>query len=191
MSKTFVTSDTHFGHVNIIRYTNRPFCNVSHMNAHMINTWNSRVSAEDTVFFLGDFAMGPGVDPDYVRTILQMLNGNIVMLLGNHDMPSKWSVGMFATLAAINVKEVKILDTQVSELLHDGTKFVLSHFPPINIDQRVVYLHGHLHTQYTDDTRLENRNVYDVGVDMYGGPVELTGDCRYLKTPKGWKSLLK
>ena len=27
---------------------------------------------------------------------------------------------------------------------------------------------------------------FDVGVDMYGGPVELTGDCRYLNSPKGW-----
>jgi hypothetical protein len=28
---------------------------------------------------------------------------------------------------------------------------------------------------------------YDVGVDAYGGPVELTGDLRYLNAPKGWE----
>jgi len=30
------------------------------------------------------------------------------------------------------------------------------------------------------------RRKYDVGVDMYGGPVQISGDCRYLNDPKGW-----
>jgi len=58
MAKVFFTSDTHFNHVNIIKYCSRPFSSVEEMNREMIARWNSVVGPEDTVFHLGDFAMG-------------------------------------------------------------------------------------------------------------------------------------
>lgn len=54
----FFTSDTHFGHVNIILYCNRPFASVLEMNEQVIARWNDRVGPRDTVYHLGDFAMG-------------------------------------------------------------------------------------------------------------------------------------
>ena len=41
---TFFTSDTHFGHANIIRLCNRPFQNVEEMNEVLIENWNKVVS---------------------------------------------------------------------------------------------------------------------------------------------------
>lgn len=55
---TFFTSDTHFGHANIINLCNRPFKDVNHMNNMLVENWNSVVSDDDTVFHLGDFALG-------------------------------------------------------------------------------------------------------------------------------------
>ena len=55
---TFFTSDTHFGHANIINLCNRPFKDVNHMNDMLVENWNSVVSDDDTVFHLGDFALG-------------------------------------------------------------------------------------------------------------------------------------
>lgn len=55
---TFFTSDTHFGHANIIRFCKRPFENVEEMNEALIENWNKVVSDDDTVFHLGDFAFG-------------------------------------------------------------------------------------------------------------------------------------
>ena len=49
------TSDTHFGHENIIKYCKRPFKSLEHMNMEIIRRWNERVQPDDMVIFAGDF----------------------------------------------------------------------------------------------------------------------------------------
>ena len=80
MAETWFTSDTHYDHANIIKYSKRPFKNVDEMNETMIKNWNSVVKHEDTVFHLGDFAFcnDPG-------KFFHRLNGNKILILGNHD----------------------------------------------------------------------------------------------------------
>ncbi len=75
------TSDHHFGHANIIKYCNRPYNSVAHMNALMETAWNSVVEPGDTVYYLGDFAM----QPNMVTEILPRLNGTKILVAGNHD----------------------------------------------------------------------------------------------------------
>ena len=79
---TFFTSDTHFGHANIIRFCNRPFQNVEEMNEVLIENWNKVVSKDDTVFHLGDFAFGGS---SVWNSIIPRLNGHINLIIGNHD----------------------------------------------------------------------------------------------------------
>ena len=55
---TWFTSDLHFGHANIIEYSGRPFRDVDHMNRALIERWNALVQPADTVWVLGDVAMG-------------------------------------------------------------------------------------------------------------------------------------
>ena len=57
-SRVFFTSDTHFNHTNIIRFCNRPFKDVIHMNETIIANWNSVVGPDDIIFHLGDFCLG-------------------------------------------------------------------------------------------------------------------------------------
>lgn len=80
----YFTSDTHFGHENIIEYCNRPFLDVAHMNKEMTIRWNHVVGPSDTVYHLGDFAMGKKELWRYYRA---NLNGKIIFVIGNHDMP--------------------------------------------------------------------------------------------------------
>ncbi len=80
--KTFFTSDLHYGHKNIIQYSNRPFNNVDEMDAALISNWNSVVPSDGVVFSLGDFAF---CKIGRIVEILKQLNGTIVMVGGNHD----------------------------------------------------------------------------------------------------------
>ena len=69
-SRVFFTSDTHFNHTNIIRFCNRPFKDVSHMNETIIANWNRVVGPEDTAEWVN---------------VLNRLNGKIYLISGNHD----------------------------------------------------------------------------------------------------------
>ena len=57
-SRIFLTADLHLGHANIIRYCGRPYRDINEMNEDLIRRWNSVVTDNDRVFFLGDFALG-------------------------------------------------------------------------------------------------------------------------------------
>ena len=81
--KTFFTADTHFNHANVIKYCARPFASIDEMNREMIARWNAVVGAKDTVYHLGDFAMGK---PTEWPSFLRQLNGAKKFLSrGNHD----------------------------------------------------------------------------------------------------------
>src|SRR3972149_2927673 len=82
MSNIFFTSDTHFNHANIIKYCGRPFGSVDEMNREMITRWNAVVDPEDTVYHLGDFALGKVSE---WPAIFRQLNGSKKILIrGNH-----------------------------------------------------------------------------------------------------------
>ena len=50
------TSDTHFGHENMLRLADRPWSNVAQMNDAMVASINSKVAADDELYILGDFS---------------------------------------------------------------------------------------------------------------------------------------
>ena len=83
--KDFFTSDPHFYHTNIIKHCNRPFANAEEMNAELIKRWNSKVKPGDRIFVMGDLFFGPVRSREQVEGILKQLNGNIVLIKGNHD----------------------------------------------------------------------------------------------------------
>lgn len=158
---TFFTSDTHFGHANIIKLCNRPFKDVEEMNEKLIENWNRVVSEGDTVFHLGDFAFG-GFST--LETIRPCLKGNIVLILGNHDIRN------------INIQNQTRLSKMfdwVGEMLtiHIGKRpLILSHYPLLCYPDRYWNLYGHVHSGPNSTSRdvLENTfklTQYDVGVD--------------------------
>ena len=81
----FFTSDTHFGHENILKYSNRPFKTIEEMDETIISNWNNTISKEDIVYHLGDFCMGNDFEKYSKR-----LNGRINYIKGSHD-KSNWT----------------------------------------------------------------------------------------------------
>lgn len=79
MRNYFWTADTHFSHKNIIMHCNRPFENIHEMDETIIKNWNDKVGKQDIVFHLGDFAWKESLE------YLKRLNGDIRIVLGNHD----------------------------------------------------------------------------------------------------------
>jgi calcineurin-like phosphoesterase family protein len=128
----WVVSDTHFNHENIIRYSNRPFDNVHHMNETMVENWNKIVKPEDIVYHLGDVYFSKKPDS---TMILSRLNGRKRLILGNHD----------------DGKDKLLLQTFQKILAWRHFKefgLLLTHVPvhPNALDEKVpVNVHGHMH----------------------------------------------
>lgn len=76
----YFISDTHFGHKNIIKYCNRPFDSVDHMNRKLTENWNSVVQSDDLVYHVGDFSLG-----NNPSSYFSPLQGKKFLVKGNHD----------------------------------------------------------------------------------------------------------
>ena len=162
-TKVFFTSDTHFGHSNIIKYCQRPFNSAEHMDEVLINNWNEVVSPQDIVFHLGDFCFGS--DKEWIK-ILQRLNGTKYLILGNHDLKKIANSNQIKDyFADINMQMRVVVDKQ---------KMLLNHYPFLCFEggyQNVWQLFGHVHSSKhstgIDKERLVHLfpTQYDVGVD--------------------------
>jgi len=77
----FLISDNHFDALDYMRrvFPRPEFKDNNDMNETMIRNWNSVVSGNDLVISIGDFCY---TDP---RQWLDQLNGNKIMIRGNHD----------------------------------------------------------------------------------------------------------
>lgn len=137
----YYISDLHFGHKNILRFDNRPYNTTEEMELDLISRWNKQVSNADHVYVLGDFLWKVGSD-EWIR-ILNKLNGNIHLILGNHD-PEHYSTGVQKRLSEIcHYKEVtETVDSRPYRL-------ILSHFAILSYYgscyDNTFHLHGHTH----------------------------------------------
>lgn len=168
------TADLHLGHENIIRYCDRPFRDADEMNMELVRRWNEVVAPTDTVYVLGDFALG-----DIARTlaITTILMGRKVLVAGNHDRcwernpgyPTQPWVDEYLRVGFAEVLQGTIrLDVGGTSVQachfpfvgdsHDGDRFD-SHRP---VDDGGWLLHGHVHEKWQRRDRMIN-----VGVDVW------------------------
>jgi len=129
----FFTSDTHFGHANILKYdTSRHiFSSVEHHDASMVMNWNKVVKANDIVYHLGDFAFK---NPE---RHVQLLNGKIHLILGNHDGKDTRKLARWESIQDV--------------LLLKNEKLFLSHYPHYSwpsAHHGICHLFGHVHEAF-------------------------------------------
>lgn len=151
----YFTSDTHFGHANIIKYSKRPFNNVDDMDATLIRNWNSVVNHDDVVYHLGDFAVGGGPARPYINR----LNGTIYFCWGNHDKRLS-DVKYWGPPKVYGIDHIIHADV-------DGQHIVLCHYAMKvwnKSHKGAWHLYGHSHGSLPDDP---NSLSLDVGVDCW------------------------
>jgi len=157
---TFITSDWHHSHKNIIKFcpVSRDFTDMEHMNDILVAEWNSKVKPSDTIYHLGDFSFSHSVFD--VAQLISKLNGNKIFILGNHDQTTEKALDMLS-----HPKH------HYMEVNHNKTKVVLFHFP---IQQGhwnkshygSIHFHGHVHGNLNSVN--EGTKRLDVGWDATG-----------------------
>jgi calcineurin-like phosphoesterase family protein len=173
---TFFTSDLHLGHANILMFCGRPGRDVDEMNELIIDNWNRVVTPEDTVFVLGDVAMGKLAD---TLPLVSLLNGTKHLIAGNHD--RVWGghkkVSDVMWFRYITEAGFTTINDGTIYTLPNGVTAILSHFPYEQDDRhgskyaehhpqddgRTWLLHGHVHQEW----QVRGRQI-NVGVDVWG-----------------------
>jgi calcineurin-like phosphoesterase family protein len=134
MPATWLISDTHFGHNKTCTVFKRddgsplrPFKDAEEMDEELVKRWNERVSKNDKVYHLGDVVIARKS-----LAILDRLNGDKVLIKGNHD------------IFKLNDYTKYFRDIRG---YHVMSGLILSHVPihRDSIERFGCNVHGHLH----------------------------------------------
>lgn len=165
--EVWYTSDWHLGHLNIIRFDQRPFHSLQEMADILVQNYNALVGPKDVVYFVGDMGWGKTLD---LANALARMNGFKILIPGNHD--NKLVKGLFDLVQYKAVVEI------------GGQLVSISHCPLMGVkredwcdanwhgedrlgkiysveDKGQFHLHGHIHSDQFNKTR---GRQFDVGV---------------------------
>lgn len=133
MPATFLVSDTHFGHAGVCKFLRedgtklRPWDDPNEMDEEMIKRWNETVRPNDKVYHLGDVVINRKA-----LSILDRLNGDKVLIKGNHDI--------------FKLEDYTKYFRDIRSY-HVVNGMILSHIPvhESNLYRFGTNIHGHLH----------------------------------------------
>lgn len=167
----FITSDTHFGHFNIIGYAGRKFTYLYEMDNALIKNWNELIKADDIVYHLGDVSFNPD-------QYIDRLNGNIFLIRGNHDKPKyDYLYKEVVDLAEINVEEFKCI--MVHEPIILGEIYKKGRTPDFSLLDKYDFIFcGHCHNKW----KINGKNI-NVGVDVWDmKPINIKDLAKFLRS---------
>lgn len=128
------------------------------MNDTIITSWNSTVGKKDKTIVAGDFCFGyKNKLKERLSYLLPLLNGEIILVKGNHDHSAGDEVWKSFGYDVVNYLEVNVENKQ---------KVCISHYPFSAWNKGhygSVMLHGHCHGSFKGEGR-----IIDVGWDVWG-----------------------
>ena len=145
MPAVFLVSDTHFGHAGVCKFLRddgtklRPWNDPDEMDEEMVKRWNETVRPNDKVYHLGDVVINRKA-----LGIMRRLNGDKVLIRGNHDIFRDDEYREhFRELRAYHVMN----------------GMILSHIPlhPESLSRFGTNIHGHLHSNRVMHTSFEGK----------------------------------
>lgn len=150
----YTAADLHLFHKKILQFQShtRPFQTIDEMHVAINQNWNNKITPEDTIYLLGDISFGGATA---TAEILNQLNGNKILITGNHD-----SGYLGKSLFVDCFTEIH----NYLEIQHNGYKIVMFHFPIMwwNLKHYgSLHLHGHLH----GNPSMVPGRIKDVGMD--------------------------
>lgn len=152
---TWIVSDTHFGHKNIVKYCNRPM----HHNSLMIAKWNKHVADDDLVLHLGDLAVWYGDTEEYWLGVASSLPGKKYMLRGNHDKRKDKTYAEYGWT---------VIPEFIQDIGVNGQRVLFSHYPDeTRIGDWDINIHGHIHNNDLDPRLAATKRRYvNVSIEM-------------------------
>ena len=163
MPSVFLVSDTHFGHAGVCRFTHedtgvkiRPWTDPDEMDEAMVKLWNERVKTTDKVYHLGDVVINRKS-----LKIMSRLNGDKVLIRGNHDIFRDDEYRMY-------FRELRAY--------HVMNGMILSHIPvhADSLGRFGVNIHGHLHTRRVRKARGVDARTGEI---LYGDEPDVRYHC--------------
>ena len=152
MANIFLVSDTHFGHAGVCRFTHedtgikiRPWTDPNEMDEDMVRMWNETVRPNDKVYHLGDVVINRKS-----LAIMERLNGDKVLIRGNHDIFKLEDYTKYFR----DIRGYHVMDNMI-----------LSHIPvhPDSKGRFKANIHGHLHSRNLPDPFYINVSVEQIG----------------------------
>ena len=156
MPSVFLVSDTHFGHAGVCRFMRadgvtklRPWDNPEEMDEEMVKRWNETVRPNDKVYHLGDVVINrKSLD------IMYRLNGDKVLIRGNHD-----------------IFKLEDYTKHFRDIrgYHVMNGMILSHIPvhEESLGRFGVNIHGHLHANRVMKTAQTTHEFMTQGVRQW------------------------
>ena len=132
--RTWVWSDLHLRHGNIIKYCARPFADAAEMDKALMAAWTSAVADGDTVLNGGDIALA-GSLRKADRAALRRAPGHKLFVVGNHDFHRK--TGLLDGSGHDAAAGLIVIETD--------PPMVLTHLPMGPLPPGWVNLYGHVH----------------------------------------------
>jgi calcineurin-like phosphoesterase family protein len=176
------TADLHLGHDSIVPNAKRPFRDVAHMDAVLIERLWAKVAPDDNLWIVGDFAFGPQAkDEAWLLAMFGQLPGaRKHLVVGNHDSPLTQALPWDSVSWMIEVDDPDA-DRPVT----------LCHYPMMTWNHArkgALHLFGHTHGNWRGSA-----NAVNVGVDVWDyGPVtfrEAEQRAKGLPPNRHWKDV--
>ncbi|MEI6273205.1 MAG: metallophosphoesterase [Phycisphaerae bacterium] len=184
-STIWISGDTHFGEAKAISLFQRPFADVTTMDAALLDAINRNVKKRDVLIHIGDFC-GPcqdGRDAQVEHAVdirNKIVCKNIQLIRGNHD----------PKITKFEMLFDSVKNQATFRRDNGGERVVLCHYPLRAWRGQLsgsMHLYGHTHGALEEMGR-----SMDVGVDSWNySPVRLSHAldilaARPLTPPAGW-----
>ena len=129
-----VIADLHLGHENILRYTNRPFRDVDHMNAALWDHLAAGLTPDKALVVVGDMAMREALNAVTWQQLRDLDCRQRHLVLGNHDLTGTGQV------------RAQGFDRVWSLMVSGGEPpLIWTHYPLDEVPDGYINIHGHVH----------------------------------------------